>query len=219
MASISREWGEKHPDGRWHSPAADRNKGPILDVLRRVLPPTGSVLEIGSGSGQHVIHFAAALPHLTWQPSDADAELRASVMTHLRASPLKNVNPPVALDVLQLPWPVRSAAAVLSINMIHIAPPAATEALLRGAGQTLGAGGVLVLYGPYRCHTRHTAPSNEAFDAVLRARNPEWGLRDLEDVTRLAHGNGFSLEEVVELPANNLTLVFRKRGATAARKV
>jgi len=218
MASIPRGWGEKHPDGRWHSPAADRNKGPILDVLRRVLPPTGSVLEIGSGSGQHVIHFAAALPDLTWQPSDAHAELRASVMTHLRASPLKNVNPPVALDVMRLPWPVRSANAVLSINMIHVAPPAATRALLVGASQILRASGVVVLYGPYRRFNRHTAPSNEAFDAALRARNPDWGLRELEDVTRLADGHGFSLDEVVEMPANNLTLVFRKRSATAAHE-
>jgi cyclopropane fatty-acyl-phospholipid synthase-like methyltransferase len=215
---MPREWGEKHPNGRWHSPAADRNKGPILDVLRRVLPPTGNVLEIGSGSGQHVIHFAEALPDLTWQPTDADAELRASVTMHLRASPLKNVNPPVELDVMRLPWPVRSADAIVSINMIHIAPRAATRALLEGAGQTLKAGGALVLYGPYRRHGRHTALSNEAFDAALRTRNPEWGLRDLEDVTRLAEGSGLALEEVVEMPANNLTLVFQKRGAAAARE-
>jgi SAM-dependent methyltransferase len=204
------DWGEKHPKGRWHSPAADRNKDLILDVLRRVLPTTGSVLEIGSGSGQHVTHFAAALPDLTWQPTDADADLRASVMMRLRASPLNNVNPPLELDVMRLPWPVPGADAVLSINMIHIAPRAATKALLDGAGQTLTAGGVLVLYGPYRRHGRHTAPSNEAFDAALRARNPEWGLRDLEEVTRLAEGNGLALEEVVEMPANNFTLVFRK---------
>ncbi len=213
---MPREWGEKHPDGRWHSPAADRNKDPILAVLTRVLPPKGSVLEIGSGTGQHVIHFAAALPDLTWQPTDADADLRASVMMRLRASPLKNVNPPVELEVTQLPWPVRSADAVLSINMIHIAPPAATGALLTGAGQTLSRGGVLVLYGPYRRHGAHTAPSNEAFDAALRARNPEWGLRDSEDVTRLAEAHGFALEEVVEMPANNLMLVFRQRGTRAA---
>ncbi len=212
---MPREWGEKHPDGRWHSPAADRNKDPILAVLTRVLPPKGSVLEIGSGTGQHVIHFAAALPDLTWQPTDADADLRASVMMRLRASPLKNVNPPVELEVTQLPWPVRSADAVLSINMIHIAPPAATGALLTGAGQTLSRGGVLVLYGPYRRHGAHTAPSNEAFDAALRARNPEWGLRDSEDVTRLAEAHGFALEEVVEMPANNLMLVFRQRGTRA----
>jgi SAM-dependent methyltransferase len=216
MSSMPREWGEKHPDGRWHSPAADRNKDPILAVLRRVLPPKGSVLEIGSGTGQHVIHFAAALPDLTWQPTDSDADLRASVMMRLRASPLKNVNPPVELEVTRLPWPVRSTDAVLSINMIHIAPPAATGALLTGAGQTLSRGGVLVLYGPYRRHGAHTAPSNEAFDAALRARNPEWGLRDFEDVTRLAEANGFGLEEVVEMPANNLMLVFRQRGTRAA---
>lgn len=218
MPSMPREWGAKDPNGCWHSPAADRNKGPILDVLRRVLPPTGSVLEIGSGSGQHVLHFAAALPGLTWQPTDTDAELRAAVRMRLRASPLKNVHLPVELDVMRLPWPVRSADAVLSINMIHIAPRAATGALLEGAGRTLGAGGVLVLYGPYRRNGLPTAPSNEAFDAALRARHPDWGLRDLEDVTRLAEGSGFGLEEVVEMPANNLTLVFRKRPAAAARR-
>jgi len=214
---MPREWGAKQSDGRWHSPAADRNKGPILGVLRRVLPSAGMVLEIGSGSGQHVIHFAEALPGLTWQPTDVDAELRASVMMQLRASQLKNVNLPLELDVMRVPWPLRSADAVLSINMIHIAPPAATRALLEGAGQTLKADGVLVLYGPYRRHGRHTAPSNEVFDAALHARNSQWCLRDLEDMTRLAEANGFTLEEVIEMPANNLTVVFRKRGTTAAR--
>ena len=128
------DWGEQHPNGRWHSPAADRNKDFILDVLRRVLPTTGSVLEIGSGSGQHVTHFAAALPDLTWQPTDADADLRASVMLRLRVSPLKNVNPPLELDVMRLPWPVPRADAVLSINMIHIAPRAATKAVMQMGG-------------------------------------------------------------------------------------
>jgi SAM-dependent methyltransferase len=159
-------------DARRHWPAAERNKDAILDVLRRVLPKNGLVLEIASGTGQHVSHFAAALPALEWQPSEPDAEMHASISAWIEAEGLKNVRPPIALDVGTHPWPVERADAIVCCNMIHIAPWQATLDLMQGAGQVLGPGGVLFLYGPYRRFGAHTAPSNEAFDADLRSRNP-----------------------------------------------
>jgi SAM-dependent methyltransferase len=192
------------------APAPERNKDPILDVLRRVLPRQGLVLEIASGTGQHVIHFAAGLPDLTWQPSDADAQARASIAAWSADAKLPNVLPPLDLDVRSEPWPVQRADALLCINMIHIAPWAAAERLLDGASRLLGPGAPLVLYGPYRRDGRHTAPSNEAFDADLRRRNPDWGVRDLEAVAALAKRNGFVLEEIVDMPANNLCVVLRR---------
>lgn len=202
--------GQKLDDGRWFSASAERNKDPILAVLERTLPRTGSALEIGSGTGQHVAHFAKALPGLTWQPSDADAAFRASVGEWIAHEKLANLRAPIELDVCKLPWPVAHADAVLSINMIHVAPWAATQALLAGAKDVLGDGGVLFLYGPYRRFGRHTAPSNAAFDAQLRASDPAWGLRDLETVVELAGAAGFKLAEVVDMPANNFSVVFRK---------
>jgi SAM-dependent methyltransferase len=194
------------------SAAAERNKEPILAVLQRVVPRTGLVLEIASGTGQHIVHFAAALPELTWQPSDADAAARASIASYLAASGgLANVLAPIELDVCRLPWPLARADALLCINMIHIAPWAAAEALFTGAGAVLSEGAVLLLYGPYRRFGRHTAPSNEAFDAQLRARDPAWGVRDLEAVLQLAAANGFELTELVEMPANNFSVVLHKR--------
>lgn len=190
------------------APAAERNKEPILLVLKRVLPPSGLVLEIGSGTGQHVAHFARALPALEWQPSDPDPRSRASVRAWTEG--LANVRAPLDLHVCR-PWPVRQADAVVCINMIHVAPWAAAEALVAGAGEVVPAGGVLFLYGPYRRFGRHTAPSNEAFDASLRAEAPEWGVRDLGAVVALGAAAGFGLEEVVEMPANNLSVVLRKR--------
>lgn len=189
------------------APAAERNKEPILGVLRRVLPRSGLVLEIASGTGQHVAHFAKALPGLEWQPSDPDPESRASVRTWTEE--LANVRAPLDLDVRR-PWPVERAQAVISINMIHIAPWAAAEALIAGAAEVLGSDGVLFLYGPFRRFGRHTAPSNAAFDRSLRASDPQWGVRDLEAVVGLAGAAGFALEEVVEMPANNLGVVLRK---------
>jgi SAM-dependent methyltransferase len=204
--------GDRFEDGRGFAAAADRNQGSILAVLERVLPQTGLVLEIGSGTGQHVVHFARALPALTWQPSDPDPELRESVRSWTAKAALPNVLEPVDLDVCKSPWPVSRADAVLSINMIHVAPwPAATEGLIAGATEALPAGGVLFLYGPYRRFGGHTAPSNEAFDAALRANNPGWGVRDLEAVTELAGGAGFELGELIGMPANNFSVVFRKR--------
>lgn len=195
-----------------HAPAAERNKEPILEVLRRVLPDSGVVLEIAEGSGQHAVHFARALPGLVWQPSDPDAASRASIAAWRATAGLPNLLPVIELDVCRQPWPVTSAAAIVCINMIHISPLAATHALLEGAGRILPEGGVLYLYGPYKRGGAHTAPSNAAFDAQLRAQNPHWGVRDLEAVVALAEGQGLEFAEAIDMPANNLSLVFRRRG-------
>jgi hypothetical protein len=194
------------------SAPAERNKGPILEVLRSVLPPAGTVLEVASGTGQHVVHFAAALPGLAWQPSEADAARRALIAARVAAAALPNVRAPVALDVLSHPWPlVADVDAVLAINLVHISPWSVTAALIDGARRHLRARGpgVLVLYGPYKEEGRHVAPSNEAFDRTLRAENPEWGIRDLQSVAALAAERGFGAPAVTRMPANNLTVVFR----------
>ena len=190
------------------APSAERNKQPILDVLARVLPSSGLVLEIGSGSGQHVSHFARALPGLTFQPSEMDSERHGSIAAWSEGLP--NVRPPIAFDVMRLPWPVHAADAVVCINVIHISPWEATLALMKGAGEILPPGGVLVTYGPYRRDGQHTAPSNEAFDASLKSRDPRWGIRDLEEVAAVARDQGLALEDTVPMPANNFTLAFRK---------
>jgi SAM-dependent methyltransferase len=194
------------------SPSAERNKEPIAEVLVRVLPERGHVLEVSSGTGQHVVHFAQAMPHIRWQPSERNAESLASIAGWLAQAGLPNVDAPLSLDVHDEPWPVDEVDAVVCINMIHIAPPSATEALLRGAARVVRPGGVLFLYGPYRRQGRHTAPSNEAFDQSLQAQHPQWGVRNLEDVVALAGDHGFELQEVCEMPANNLSVVFSKRG-------
>lgn len=196
-------------DDRLYAPATLRNRGPILDALRPRLPPRGLVLEVASGTGEHAAHLAAALPHLAFQPTDPDPAHRASIAAWTGESP--NVRPPLALDASAPDWPVRCADAVLCINLIHIAPWAATEGLLAGAARVLPPGGPLVLYGPYTRDGRHTAPSNAAFDADLRARDPAWGVRDLGDVARLAGAAGFGAAEVVPMPANNLLAVFRAK--------
>jgi SAM-dependent methyltransferase len=202
--------GERLADGRWVAPAAERNKGPILKVLQRVLPPRGLVLEIGSGTGQHVVHFAKAMSHLSWQPSDPDAENRRSIALWSRVEELSNVRAPRALDVRVRPWPIDAADAVVCINVVHVSPWAATLALFDGAGEALPPEGVLFLYGPYRRGGRHTAPSNEKFDADLRAHDPEWGLRDVDELAVGADRAGFALAEIVDMPANNFSLVFRR---------
>jgi SAM-dependent methyltransferase len=199
------------PDDRIVSPSAERNKGPIADLLMRVLPAQGDVLEVSSGTGQHVVHFAQAMPHIHWRPTESDADCLTSIAGWLAPASLSNVSAPVHLDVHDKIWPVGEVAAVVCLNMIHIAPPSATEALLVGAARVVSPGGILFLYGPYRRHGRHTSPSNEAFDGLLRAKNPEWGVRNLEDVARLAAAEGFELQEINDMPANNLTVVFRKR--------
>jgi hypothetical protein len=203
--------GAKSADGKWSTPSAERNKGPILDVLVRVLPSRGLVLEIASGTGQHVVHFAKALPDLTWQPSDPDAELRQSIALRVQEERLSNVNSPIGLDVTNLPWSLQTADAVVAINLLHVAPWSATLALFEGAKALLSTQHVLFLYGPFRRSGRHTSQGNAQFDLDLRTHNSEWGLRDLEAVSDVAAGAGFVLTEVVEMPANNFGLIFERR--------
>lgn len=191
-----------------HAPAATRNREPILDVLLRVLPPRGLVLELASGSGEHAAWFAPRLPGLAWQPSDPDPAARASVAAWRAACRAPNLRPPLDLDVRLEPWPVSATEAVVAINLLHISPWDATEGLFRGARALLAPGSPLVIYGAFRRGGRHTAPSNEAFDWSLRATDPSWGVRDLEAVAAAAAG--FDLAETVEMPANNLVLVFRR---------
>lgn len=197
-------------DRRLEYPATARNRDAILDVLRSVLPASGLVLEVASGSGEHVVHFARAFPDLTFQPSDPEDAALQSIAAWTKDSGLKNIRPPAMLDAASAQWPVNAADAILCINMIHIAPWRASEGLFRGAARLLRAGAPLYLYGPYRRADVVTAPSNEAFDESLRSRNPEWGLRDLEAVAALAQNNGFSGPAITEMPANNLSVVFRR---------
>jgi hypothetical protein len=197
-------------DPRLYAPATQRNRDPILSVLRRHLPRQGLVLEIASGSGEHVVHFATRLRSLLFQPSDPDPAGRASIDAWVAASGLENVRPALALDASAPDWPVERADAIVSINMIHIAPWRVAEGLVAGAARLLGAGSILYLYGPFQRGGGHTAPSNAAFDADLRARNPEWGVRALEDVAALATSAGFAEPEIEAMPANNLSLIFRR---------
>ena len=192
------------------SPAAERNKGPILDVLRRVLPSTATVLEIASGTGQHAAHFAANQPGWEWQPTDGDGSAIAGIAR--RCAGLSNVRPPLHLDVLSLAWP-RSLGrfdALYCANMLHIAPWATCSALMRGAARHLNTDGLVVLYGPFIVDGEVTVPSNMAFDADLRARDPDWGLRRLAYVVEEAKAEGMTLEQRLDMPANNLTVVFRR---------
>jgi SAM-dependent methyltransferase len=197
-------------DGRRSAPHVARNAGPIAEVLARALPARGLVLEVASGTGEHAACFARAFPGLDWQPSDPEPAALRSIAAWREAEGLPNLLPPVALDAAAPDWPVARADAILCINMIHISPWAAAGGLLRGAGRLLASGAPLILYGPYRQAGVATAPSNEAFDESLRARDPAWGLRELEEVVAEAGANGLVLEEVVPMPANNLTIVLRR---------
>ena len=208
---MLKQRGEKQADGKWFLHPSERNKGPILDVLSRVLPARGVVLEIASGTGQHVVHFAKALPGLTWQPSDPDPELRESIALRVREEQLANLNPPIDLDVTRLPWSLQTADAAVCINLIHVAPWSATLTLFEGAKALLPAEHVLFLYGPYRRFGDHTSESNAQFDSEVRAHNSEWGLRDVEAVSEVAARASFVLAEIVEMPANNFSLVFERR--------
>lgn len=205
------EHADELPDGRLVVSSAERNRGPILKVLERVLPRTGLVLEVASGTGQHVVHFAQALEWLSWQPTDMDAACRRSITAWLATAEFANVRQPLDLDVRELPWRVPTLDAIVCLNLIHIAPWSVATALFTGAGLALRENGLLYLYGPYSVQGRHTAPSNAAFDSALRAENPEWGLRDLKEVESLAKDQGFDLTETIEMPANNLSVLFRKR--------
>jgi SAM-dependent methyltransferase len=202
MSSVS--------DPRIHRPHVTRNREPILAVLRRVLSARGLVLEIASGSGEHAAYFAKELPVLTWQPSDPDAEALASIAAHRADAALPNLLAPLHLDVTEKDWPVGRADVVMCNNMIHISPWSATEGLMAGADRVLPAGGILFLYGPYKIGGRHTAPTNQAFDEQLRRQNPAWGIRDLDVVTALAQRHDFAAPEIIEMPANNLSVIFRR---------
>ena len=198
-------------DARLYAPAAARNREPILAVLRKHLPSRGLVLEVASGSGEHIVHFAQAWPELVFQPSDADPQARASIDAWRAEAALHNLRPAIALDAEAGSWPISAVDAVLCINMIHIAPWAAAVGLMRGAASVLAADSVLYLYGPFRRDGSHTAPSNAAFDRGLRAQNPDWGVRDLEPVAELARSHGFAAPIVEVMPANNLSVIFRKQ--------
>jgi SAM-dependent methyltransferase len=194
-----------------HAPATERNRDAIAAVLREVLPETGMLLEIAAGTGEHAAYLAPLFPGLGWQPSDPEPDALTSIEAWQADSDAANLLPPIFLDAAALTWPVERADAILCVNMVHISPWSATEGLMRGAARLLPPGGPLVLYGPYRCAGVETAPSNEAFDASLKARDPAWGLRDLEAVQAEAAAQGLGFERLYDMPANNLTLVFRRR--------
>ena len=199
-------------DKRRYAPATLRNRDAILAVLERHLPKSGLVLEVASGSGEHALHFAQASPaDLVFQPSDPDPVARASIDAWVASIGLANVRPAIPLDASAESWPIIRADALICINMIHIAPWEAAVGLMRGTASVLPAAGVLFLYGPYRRGGGHTAPSNEAFDRSLRSRDPAWGVRDLEAVIGLAASHGFATPTIEEMPANNLSLVFRRQ--------
>jgi hypothetical protein len=191
------------------APATERNREPIAAVLREVLPPRGLVVEVASGTGEHAAYLARMLPELDWQPSDPDPDALTSIAAWVADAGLPNLREPVQLDAGGT-WPITQAGAVLCINMVHISPWAATLGLLDGAARLLPSGAPLYLYGPYRREGILTAPSNEAFDRSLKERNPEWGLRNLEDVAAEAERRALRLDRVVQMPANNLSVVFRR---------
>jgi SAM-dependent methyltransferase len=192
------------------APATQRNREAITSVLRDILPAKGVVLEVASGTGEHVVHFAAAFPDLTWQPSDYDPAGLASIEAWSSESGLPNIPSPLRIDASAADWPLTRAEAIICINMAHIAPWEASEGLFAGAARLLAPGAPLYLYGPYREAGVVTAESNEAFDVSLKARNPAWGLRSVEQMNALAAHSGFALEARVEMPANNLSLFYKR---------
>jgi len=214
------------PDARQYAPATERNREPILNVLRQVLPPDGTVLEISSGTGEHAVFFAPRLAPRLWLPSDPNPQARASIAAWRQQIPAENLYPPIALDVRDSVWAVEQnplpdelqgldlnrnpIRAIVNINMIHISPWSATLGLMAGASRLLPGGGILYLYGPYRQNGRHTAPSNAAFDQSLQMQNPDWGVRDLEAVVAAAAAESLSFLKTWEMPANNFSVVFEK---------
>lgn len=198
------------PDRRQFSPSAARNRDPILAVLQRVLPDAGLVLELGSGTGEHAVHFARHLPALRWQPSDADPAAMPSITDWVAYGALTNVLSPLCFDLAAGPWPVAAADAIVAINVLHYSPWESTPALFAGAAAVLPAGGVVYCYGPYRRAGVHTAPSNADFDDWLRSVDPRFAVRDLEALEAEAQRCGLRLDEVIDMPANNFSLVFRR---------
>lgn len=204
-------------DARQHSAAAERNQQPILEVLQRVLPPHGNALEIASGTGQHVAHFAAGMPEWTWQPSDFDRDALRSIAAWCAQAGVANVRAPLHLDVMAPAWPgVAIVDAIYNANMLHISPWPTCAALMHGAARYLAPEGSLITYGPYFVEGQAPVPSNLAFDADLRARNPAWGVRRLQQVIEVAEAAGLRLHERITMPANNLMLVFKRAGAASA---
>ena len=199
-------------DARRYAPSVARNKDAIAGVLARYLPSSGLVLEIASGSGEHAVHFASTFPALVFQPTDPSEEARASIAAWRQEAALPNMRAPLALDVTAASWPINHADAVTCINMIHIAPWEATLGLMAGAARIIPPGGLLFLYGPYKRAGQHTAPSNADFDASLRERDARWGVRDLETVAAEATAMGFAAPMIEAMPANNLSLIFRRLG-------
>jgi hypothetical protein len=195
---------------RHHAPATLRNREPILALLREVLPASGLVLEIASGSGEHGVHFARALPGVSWQPSDPAEAALQSIAAWREVEGTVNLLPPLELDAGLSNWPITEAQAIVCINMIHISPWSATQGLMRGAERLLAPGAPLVLYGPFLRRNVPLASSNAEFDADLKARDPRFGLRDLDVVSDLALAHGLELDRIVEMPANNLGVVFRR---------
>jgi Protein of unknown function (DUF938) len=200
----------KMSDHRQYAPATLRNRDFILEVLRGVLPTTGVILEIASGSGEHVVHFARNFPGLVFQPSDSEPDAVQSVAAWVKATGVTNVRAPIVLDASRTFWPIASADGIICINMVHISPWDATLGLIRGAATILPPASPFYLHGPYKREGFATAPSNQAFDRSLRDHNPTWGLRDLEAVAALALSVGFSAPVVTDMPANNLSVVFRR---------
>ena len=200
---------------RLSAPSVRRNRGAILDFLKTAFSDPGSVLEVGSGTGEHAAWFAPRLPHLTWQPTEPDPQMRASISAWSLDVDAPNLLPPVPLDVTQAVWPpaekMNDLIAIFASCVIHIAPWAVTEGLMHGADRYLPTGGKLCFYGPFALDGEHTAESNARFDASLQSMDPSWGVRDLTEVTRLAENNGLVKDTVAEMPADNLCVVFRRR--------
>jgi SAM-dependent methyltransferase len=194
---------------RRSAPAALRNREPIAEVLRDWLPQSGLVLEVASGTGEHVVYFADAFPHLDWQPSDTHPDALASIAAWREESGLPNVRAPIRIDAGSTDWPIDQADAALNINMAHISPWSASLGLISGAARVLPPGGSLILYGPWLKNDVETVPSNLAFDADLKRRDPDWGLRKVEDFAAAAANQGFDLSDTRGMPANNLMLLFR----------
>jgi Protein of unknown function (DUF938) len=196
---------------RLYAPATERNREAILSVLKSILPTQGKVLEIAGGTGEHITFWAPYFPNITWQPSDPDPMHLASIEGWIAQLPAANILSPVQIDVTNQTWGIDSVEVILCVNMIHIAPWAACLGLLQGAQSLLSKGGLLYLYGPFKQQGKHTAPSNEAFDLSLRAQDPSWGVRDLEAVIDSAQKYDLHVQQVIPMPANNLSVVFCKR--------
>jgi len=207
---MLKERGSKTEDGRWYSNAADRNKQVIMDLLSTTLPQQGLVAEIASGPGQHIIYFAENFPELSWQPTEPDDDLRGSIVQNINLSQSTNILPPIKLNVFDKTWQLPKADVIINANMIHVSPPAATQALIEGVCRHLRQGGRYFQYGPFIHQGQFNSKGNANFHQTLGETNPDWGLREIDDVIGLAESNGLTLERKVDMPANNTSLIFVK---------